>query len=749
MNQHIFSFKANSHILSLLGDELIGSDNLAIFELVKNSYDADASHVKIIFDNINTPEATITIEDNGCGMSLETIEKSWLEIGTDFKRGKNKKISRKYKRNSLGEKGVGRLAVHKLATAIVLETKEEGVLFGHTFAINWKDLIKNTMYIEDTKVSVSDCPNTTFINKQHGTRVILSNLRRKTWLRKDFRNLARTINTLISPFEKNKDNFSVELVLPEEQENWIKDIFNINDIIESAIYHFKFFINKNGEYTWIYKFVPPSVFGLECSKKAVYHDKLLLDNNKNLTLKANDLNQIGTVAGEFHVFNLSSDILNTFNQSETIRKYLKENAGVRIYRDGIRVYNYGEPGNDWMGLDIGRTNNPSSKFSNNTILGAFSLDLKTSTGLQEKTNREGFDENEIYEHFKDLCYNIVNDFAIKAQRDREKLDFAIKKDKPIKKIGFSESINELKEQVQKRNLEPELGKTILKVEKDYLEMRDVMINSGMAGLNLGLVFHEVEREIRYINEDIKRGSDLHEVSVKITNIMQLLDGFAPILRQQNRSAENISAIFQRVYKLTKSRFKYHRIVFSSPLLSKESEDFQLVGQSNLLVSAINNLIDKSKVIYGGNIDESRLKIGPTIMDYVSFDDKVMKEEIFGPIFPIIEYESLDEVIGKINEGDTPLACYIYSSNKRNINKLVTEAEFGGGCINDCIIHLASSYLRFGGFKESGIGSYHGFNGFQTFSHYKSIVDKKTIIDLPMRYQPYKKLNDKLVKFFLK
>lgn len=164
---------------------------------------------------------------------------------------------------------------------------------------------------------------------------------------------------------------------------------------------------------------------------------------------------------------------------------------------------------------------------------------------------------------------------------------------------------------------------------------------------------------------------------------------------------------------------------------------------------INNLIDKSKVIYGGNIDESRLKIGPTIMDYVSFDDKVMKEEIFGPIFPIIEYESLDEVIGKINEGDTPLACYIYSSNKRNINKLVTEAEFGGGCINDCIIHLASCYLRFGGFKESGIGSYHGFNGFQTFSHYKSIVDKKTIIDLPMRYQPYKKLNDKLVRFFLK
>lgn len=162
---------------------------------------------------------------------------------------------------------MGRLAVHKLATAIVLETKEEGVLFGHTFAINWKDLIKNTMYIEDTKVSVSDCPNTTFINKQHGTRVILSNLRRKTWLRKDFRNLARTINTLISPFEKNKDNFSVELVLPEEQENWIKDIFNINDIIESAIYHFKFSSIRMESILGYINLYPLQYLGLNVLKK--------------------------------------------------------------------------------------------------------------------------------------------------------------------------------------------------------------------------------------------------------------------------------------------------------------------------------------------------------------------------------------------------------------------------------------------------------------------------------------------------
>ncbi len=357
MTEHVFAFKANSHILSLLGDELIGSDNLAVFELVKNSYDADAKKVRIIFENINTPEATITIEDNGNGMSLRVIEDSWLEIGTDFKRGKNKKVSKRYKRNSLGEKGVGRLAVHKLAWQIRLETKEEGVLFGYGFDINWKELIDNSKYIQNAEVAVSECNNSTFIDKEHGTRIILSNLRKKVWQRKDFRNLARTVNTLISPFENKKDNFSVELILPQQQEEWVKDIYDIKKIIDSSIYHFKFFINKKAEYTWIYKFTPPTIFGLGKNAGGKLHDELLLDDRDNRILKREYLENIGTIAGEFHVFNLSSDILKVSNQTETIKKYLQDNAGVRIYRDGIRVYNYGEPGNDWMGLDIVRTNN--------------------------------------------------------------------------------------------------------------------------------------------------------------------------------------------------------------------------------------------------------------------------------------------------------------------------------------------------------------------------------------------------------
>lgn len=161
------------------------------------------------------------------------------------------------------------------------------------------------------------------------------------------------------------------------------------------------------------------------------------------------------------------------------------------------------------------------------------------------------------------------------------------------------------------------------------------------------------------------------------------------------------------------------------------------------------LIDPEKVVWGGESDEETLKIAPTVMDGVTYDDAVMGEEIFGPVLPILTYRDLDEVIRTVNLGESPLALYFFSSDKRNIEKVLAEARFGGGCVNDVVIHLATSNLPFGGFGASGIGGYHGKFGFDTFTHYKAIVDKKTIIDLPMRYQPYRKFYDKLVRFFLK
>lgn len=162
------------------------------------------------------------------------------------------------------------------------------------------------------------------------------------------------------------------------------------------------------------------------------------------------------------------------------------------------------------------------------------------------------------------------------------------------------------------------------------------------------------------------------------------------------------------------------------------------------------LIDKSKVVIGGEADPDALKIAPTVMDNVAYSDPVMGEEIFGPIMPIIAFYSFDEIIAELKDKPKPLALYLFSGDKAHKKKVLTELSYGGGCINDVIIHLATSEMGFGGVGESGMGSYHGKDGFNAFSHYKSVVDKKTWIDLPMRYQPYKsRLYEKLLHIFLK
>lgn len=164
---------------------------------------------------------------------------------------------------------------------------------------------------------------------------------------------------------------------------------------------------------------------------------------------------------------------------------------------------------------------------------------------------------------------------------------------------------------------------------------------------------------------------------------------------------------------------------------------------------VSGLIDEKKVVFGGDMDGETLKIAPTVMDGVTWEDKAMKEEIFGPIMPVLAFDTLEEVIKIVNDRPSPLALYIFSSDKNAVEKVLCECRFGGGCVNDTIIHLATSEMAFGGVGMSGMGSYHGKKGFDCFTHEKSIVDKKTFIDLPMRYRPYRKKYQKMLRKFLK
>ena len=149
------------------------------------------------------------------------------------------------------------------------------------------------------------------------------------------------------------------------------------------------------------------------------------------------------------------------------------------------------------------------------------------------------------------------------------------------------------------------------------------------------------------------------------------------------------------------------------------------------------LIDKDKTVTGGGCDEARLKIEPTVMDNVTYEDAVMGEEIFGPVLPVLTFDSYEELYRDLASRPRPLALYIFAEDKKVIRSVTERVSYGGGCVNDAVVHLATSEMGFGGVGESGMGAYHGKTGFDTFSHNKSILDKKTWIDVPMRYQPYK------------
>lgn len=161
-----------------------------------------------------------------------------------------------------------------------------------------------------------------------------------------------------------------------------------------------------------------------------------------------------------------------------------------------------------------------------------------------------------------------------------------------------------------------------------------------------------------------------------------------------------------------------------------------------------SLIDSQKVILGGNANPSTLQISPTILDNISAEDAVMQEEIFGPILPIISYDTIEEAETFIKQYEKPLALYLFTNDKDLEKRFMKHVSFGGGCVNDTIVHLSEPSMGFGGVGHSGMGCYHGRKSFEAFSHQKFILKKYNWIDLPMRYQPYKSLYLKLIKLFL-
>ena len=194
------------------------------------------------------------------------------------------------------------------------------------------------------------------------------------------------------------------------------------------------------------------------------------------------------------------------------------------------------------------------------------------------------------------------------------------------------------------------------------------------------------------------------------------------------------------------RLQFHMAAMAGDALTNDGY-VHMVNQKHF--DRVCSLILPQKVVFGGKSDPQTLRIQPTIMDHVSPDDAVMQQEIFGPLLPVLPYDNIEDALSFIKSREHPLALYLFSADKALQRRVLQSVPFGGGCINDTIIHLATSRMGFGGVGSSGMGSYHGKKSFDTFSHQKSIVKKSTLIDLPIRYAPYSPLKDKLLRIFLR
>lgn len=562
-------FKPRARLLLQLGDQLIKNESIALVELVKNSYDADANIVNIYMENVDDPKkGVIIIEDDGYGMSAETVENVWLEPGSDFKtqKIKNLEVSPKYKRLPIGEKGIGRFGVHKLGNIIELTTKSRDSKEVYV-KINWTDFDKYK-YLEDVPIIISERTEPyIFKNGKTGTNILITSLRKK-WERGIAREVKRSITALASPFDVNdsfKPSFSVL-----DKPGWFEGLLNWEDVQDYSLFKFKITMAGNSITEFSYEFTP-WISMTKLFPRTVAIDDLLIDQFKTLRYtegekKGEVINlgeyKIGSVTFEGYIFDRDPFILKMGVSDKTgFKKYLDTNGGVKVFRDKLRIYDYGEPENDWLGLDLRRVNQPAKRISNNILLSAISINRKDSSDLIEKTNREGFIENEAYEAFRAAILHSLEIIETLRYQDKQRVRQIYgptPKSSPVMST-LGEAKKYVEEKVKETDVKAQIIKYFNKIESDYKTINDNLLKAAGAGLSMSVVVHEVEKIIYEVEKVLKFEKASDRVLSLVKHLSSLIDGYAEIIRKSSQTTENIIQIIDQSLFNTEFRLDSHKI----------------------------------------------------------------------------------------------------------------------------------------------------------------------------------------------
>jgi signal transduction histidine kinase len=580
-------FKPRARMLLLLGDQLIRDSGIAVFELVKNAYDADSPRAIVTMSRVEERvRGRIVVEDSGTGMDWNTVTSVWLEPGTDFRSLQRESLQRtaKYHRLPIGEKGIGRFAAHKLGTVVRLVSRKLGCP-EVVVEVDWKTF-QGAKYLSTVPVKVWERTPEVFTGDKTGTRIEITDLR-EAWTRGMVRDLARSITSICSPFDE-KGSFRPRLVLTENQD-WLEGILDIDKVKEYAL--FRAHCELGGQkFTYDYKFIPlPAMHRVKARESKVGPQQgLNLKLDKNRTIDLEEL-EIGKVDLDLFIFDREPKILALgVTDKKGLKEFLDQVGGIRVYRDGIRVYDYGEPGNDWLNLGGRRVNVPTRRISNNLVIGAVSLRLEQSADLVEKTNREGFVDNEAFRAFRDAVSCVIG--HIEAERNIDKTRIRNAYSSTRAKEPVLETLTELRSVIEKKRLTGELGGYLDRIESDFLLIRERFLTSASAGLSLSVVIHEVEKGIAELVLAVEAENASQRVKRLAKHIADLVEGFAALIRRSGTSRETASTLIRQANFNTELRLKAHNIRLRPP---SDQRDFEVKCSRRLTIATLMNLIDNS------------------------------------------------------------------------------------------------------------------------------------------------------------
>lgn len=590
-------FKPRARLMLLLGDQLIRDSGIAVFELVKNAYDADATRCDVTLINVNeeSADAKIIVEDDGHGMDAATIRDVWLEPGTEHRRKQRQEGRRspRFKRLPLGEKGVGRFAVHKLGHQVCLISRARGadeVLV----EIDWK-AFEAERYLSDIPVRVRERQPRLFTGRRTGTRIEVTDLRNRPWTRRHVRALHRAITSICSPFAGPED-FTPRLSM-EPLDDWLKGLLRPDHVLKEALFSFSGTIDGD-TLTYDYAFTPGiKLQGVD--GRRVRNQHMILRGPISTTETGSqksgpiDLSDhaIGSITVDLRIFDLEPVVLRlTATDPAGLKDFLNSNGGVRVYRDGLRVFDFGEPGNDWLELGGRRVNVPARRIGNNQIIGAVGIQSQYSRGLVEKTNREGFVENDAYANFRHAVSFAVKQAETERNQDKDRIRKLFSRG--TRKEPVTEDLALLRSEVERMDLAASLGPYLDRIETQYREVQDHLLVAAGAGLNLASVLHEVEKGIHELHDAISRDLAHVKLVALAKRLADMVDGLTWLTKRSGRSKITASTLIKQAIMNSEFRLRGHNVKITNGV-ARSDPDFSVKCSRRLITASLMNLIDNS------------------------------------------------------------------------------------------------------------------------------------------------------------